>query len=134
MPYAAERREVQKHILHALDGLELVSQCSDSLDFAGKNDHFQAMMMVQMGMERRDDHSASIMLDIGQLVEQIAFMMVVDERDVSSDMFVLLPLMVLQGGSHQVFYSLGTGGIATFTDEPVKMFEKIPFQGDPEPH
>ena len=64
---------------------ELVRQVLDIARLAAQDHHFQARIVIKMGMERRDDHFVMLMLQIGELFGKESSVMIVDQSHCSHD-------------------------------------------------
>ena len=68
-------------MLNPLGADQAVGQFLYFFGFAAKHDHLETAFMIQVGMQRGDDHVMMLMLEVGELLGQEAGVMVVDESD-----------------------------------------------------
>ena len=52
--------------------------------------------MIQVDVLRRNDYFLEIMLDIGNLIKKLSFVVVVNKRDCSGNFLALKPLFLYQ--------------------------------------
>ena len=63
---------------------ERIGRLAHILGFSPQNDHFQAMMVIQVNMQCRNDALVVLMLEFGQFFAQHAHVVVVDDRNCSN--------------------------------------------------
>jgi len=109
---------------HSLCADEFVGQLLNLTRLAAQDHYLKACIVIEMGMERRDDHFVMFMLKVGQFFGEKPSVMVIDQRDGSHDRS--------PGGhdcrphkpiAYQIAERLGSVVVALFSDELVKAIE-----------
>ena len=59
-------------MLDALGADQAVGQFLHFFGFAAKDDHLETAFVIQVGMQRGDDHVMMLMLEVGELLGQEA--------------------------------------------------------------
>lgn len=112
---------------------ELVGELLDIVRATAQEHYFKTRVVVEMGMERRDNTFVVFMLKISELLGKKPSVVVIDQRYGSDD-------RSLRGHncgsnklvSDQVTKSLGSVVIALFSNELVKPIEQIRLQRHPD--
>jgi hypothetical protein len=84
--------DYQLAVFHSAQAQYSIGQVSYRAAAASHNNHFQAVVMVQMNVRRGEDLAARVVLCLHQLLRQIRAMMIVNDRQGSDDLSVLLDL------------------------------------------
>src|SRR5467141_3842227 len=74
--YSSRRTHYKPPVLHALCTDELVRQCLNVARLSAQHHDFEAVVMVEMGVDRGDDYFMMLVLDVCQLLRQQARVMV----------------------------------------------------------
>ena len=77
--------------------------------------------MVQMNVLSRDDYPLKIMLNISYFVKKLSFMMVINQRDRSGNIFIFPPFMFDQILADQITNGLRSIGISFVLYVSVKL-------------
>ena len=85
----------ESSVFHAFGGDERVSEFFHRGYATAHDDDFQAVVVIEMDVERGDDALAVIVLQIGERFLQMAFVMIENERDCARDFVVAVMLMML---------------------------------------
>ena len=109
---------------------------SDSLDFrnpTAHDEHFQAVVVVEVNMQRGDDGIAMVVLKVRERLLHVMGVMVVNQRHRARRFAVAGHLTMLdQVIANHVGDGQGTVVVPFFVDHLVELDEKILFQGNAE--
>ena len=82
-------------MLHPFGGDEFVGDLLDASGMAAHNQHLEAVVVVQVHMNRGDDQLRVVVLDVGQGGLDMLFVVVIDQRDGAGDFAGAIFLMML---------------------------------------
>jgi len=68
-------------VFHALGGNQCVGDSFDAVGPAADGEDFEAIMVIEMDVQRGDDEFAVVVLDVGEQLHQVRFVMVEHEGD-----------------------------------------------------
>lgn len=114
---------------HAAHGKHAVCDFADFVSAAFHDDDFKAVVVIEVNMRRGQDDCAAMMLNLGEFLREVGYMMVVDEGECAYDGLVGVDRLGEQGLTDEVADSFRTVAIASFADEAVKLFQQIVFEG-----
>jgi len=90
-------------VFDAARGDQFIGDGFDGLGFAAHGEDFQAVMVVQMDVQRGEDEVVVVVLDIGEGCLDVLFVVVIDQGDGAGDFAVAVVLPVLdQAGADEV--------------------------------
>ena len=75
-------------MLHAFGGNEFVGTLADGVGLAAHDQNFEAVVVVEMNMNGREDYVVVVVLDVRQCLLDVHFVVVIDERDSAGDVFI----------------------------------------------
>jgi hypothetical protein len=105
----------------------------DVLRLAAHREYLEAVMVVDVDMLRGYHQFLAVMLNIHELVHQIAFMMIVVHGDGPGDFVVAEPLLFNEVRPYQVPYGFRPVFIIPGFNVFVEIIDKLLFEGDAEP-
>ena len=109
---------------HALRADEFVSQLLNIARLAAQEHNFKARIVIQMGMQRRDDNFVMFMLQVGQFFGEKPRVMVIDQSHGCHDRSRRGPdCSPHKPVPDEVAEGLGSVVVAFFRDEFVKAIE-----------
>ena len=112
-------------MLNAPHGADGIVKFADLFGGPFGQDDLHAVIMVQMDMLGRDDDLMMMVLDLHQIVHQLALMMIIDEGDGACNDLILHPLFFDQGFPHEVSQCLRTVLIIPLRDEFIEFGQEI---------
>ena len=80
--------ERQAAVLHSLGADERVGNLLHGRGFAAHHQHFQAIVVIQVDVQRGKDRAVKVVLHVGEFLVEHADVVVVDERDRAHDVAV----------------------------------------------
>ena len=111
-----------------------ISQAPNLPAAAFQDDHFEAMVVVQMHMRSRENLAGRRMLGFNQLCREIGLVVVVHHGQRSHDHLVFFSRLFHQMFANKVPYGLRPVLISLAANGRVEPLEKIPFQGESGPN
>ncbi len=121
-------------MFHALGGDESVGEQADAMRFAAHHQNFEAIIMVEMNVERRNDQLGVVVLHIGEQRLQTRLMMVEKQGDGARDLPAHLLAMLDQLGTDDVGQALRTIRTAFFNHHHIQIARHIRGQRNTETH
>src|SRR5208337_266068 len=109
---------------------DAISQALNLPTSAFQDDHFEAMVVIQMHVRGRQNLACRLMLGLNQLGGEIRLVVVVNHGQRSHDHLVLLDRLFYQILANKVPYGLRPVLISPAVDGRVELLEKLPFQGE----
>jgi hypothetical protein len=94
--------------------------------------NFEAVVMIQMDVLGRNNYLLKIVLEIGNFVEQVFPMMVIDERYRPGYIIAFLPLFLYEFLPDEVPECLRPVRVVTLSDIAIKLIEKCLVEGNTE--
>jgi len=79
-----------------------------------------------------NDQIVGVVLEVGEAVDEVFLVMIVDEGDGAGDLAPLPPFLLDERTADEIAEGFGPAGVAAFGDERVKRAEEIPAERDPE--
>jgi hypothetical protein len=116
----------QLSVLDSLDADQFVGDPAHVAHLAANDEYFQAVVGVEMDVQRGDDLVVVGVLLLGKLVGEVADVVVVDERHrADSLLFLLLQLQLDLGCADQVPDRLGPVRVSFLLDQFVEVLEQL---------
>jgi hypothetical protein len=84
----------QLPVLYAFSADQLIGNSFDQWRLAPNDEHFEAIVVIQVDVQRRDDRFVMVVLEVGQGLLQSVFVMVIDQRDCAGDLVMAKLLLV----------------------------------------
>lgn len=98
-----------------------------------QDNHFQAEVMLEVGMERGNHHVGIVVLEFHQLIAKLWAVVIVDERKRARHVLLFgLPCPPRQCVADQLSNGLAPRGKLLLPAEAIKLFQEIVFQRDGE--
>src|SRR5208337_2526803 len=107
-----------------------ISQALDLPTAAFQDDHFEAMVVVQVHMRGCQSLACGLMLGLNQLGREIRLVVVVNHGQRSHDHLVFIGRLFHQMLANKVPYGLRPVLISLAVNGRVEPLEKLPFQGE----
>ena len=126
------RNDLDPAVLHAADGQDLVGQRRQPVGAAAQHDHLQTEIVRQVDVHRRADVVAEIVLERGQLLAQIARVVVVDQRQRPDRVDAVGDLGAPHLGAAEIAQQLRPGA-AALARQRVELAQQRPLHRDAEP-
>jgi cobalt/nickel transport system permease protein len=121
-------------MLHTFRADEDVGYLSHIAGLASHHQNFQAVVMIQMDVERGKNRAMKIVLDVGELVAQHPDVMVVHQRDGADYRAVgRFRLLANQFVAYQIPERLRPVGVSPFADQLVELTQKIGIDRNADP-
>ena len=112
-------------VFNALGGDQFVGDLLDGFGLAAHDEDFQAIMVVEMDVEGRDDYLMVVMLDVGESRLDVLLVMVVKERNGAGNFAGTVLLLVLdEGVAHLIGDSLRAILVSLLVHHAVKLAQK----------
>ena len=109
MPFSGKG---QLAVLDALDACQGVGEFLNVLGATPHDDHLEAVVVVEVNVQRRNDQVAVVMLHLGNFVGERARVMIVNHGDRGGHLRLgIAPLLLDQRLAHQIAYRFGAVGI-----------------------
>ena len=100
-------------VFDAFDGAEGVGEVADGAGGASEDDDFEAVVVVEVDVEGGDDEVAVFVLDVVDLVAELAGVVVVDHGEGGGDVLGgVAPFLGDEGFADEVAQGLGAVGVA----------------------
>ena len=118
------------------DSAKILKILLESLNVAGissQENRFDAMMVVEVKVLRPHDRGWGFMLHVQDLVNEVAFVMVVDEPDNSEDFPLSLEFFMRRLMTDHGPQSIRTAGISLPADEVIHQLQNIRLDRNTEP-
>src|ERR1039458_2621217 len=121
-------------VLDAFSGDEFVGNLLDGPGLAAHGQDFQAVVVVQVDVQRGNDDVMVVVLDVGERGLDVLLVVVVNQGDGACDVTVAVILVVFDKlVPDHVGHRQGAVIVALFTCHPVKLFGQLLRHGDSEP-
>lgn len=78
----------------AFGGEQSIGHLTNAVGSPAHGEDFETVVVIEVDMQRGDDQVAVVMLDVGEQVQQMRFVMVVDQCDGAGD-FVVAKLLLM---------------------------------------
>jgi hypothetical protein len=129
--FGAGSGPVSAAVFDAFGADEGIGQRFDFGDFAGGDDDFEAVVMVEVDVQSRENVVMVAVLKFRQLFLELADVVVVNERDGSDHLARgVFGSLADELGADEVAEGLGAVGVTAFGDEGVEFFEEGGIEGD----
>jgi len=116
---------VDRSLENPFNRAEGIGQPADFRGRSADGDDLQTMVVVEMNVLGGNDQIVGIVLDIGEAVDEVFLMMIVNEGDSAGDLAARTPLLLDERAADEVAEGFGPAGRAAFGDEGVKPVEEI---------
>ena len=120
-----------------LDAFETRQRSADVADLSGtplQQNDLKAIVMVEMHMGRRYDEFVMIVLETGQVVLQLALVVIVDERQhAGGSHFRITDAFLDEPGSDKVSNGFRPSAVTRMADISVEFGDEVLFDGNAEP-
>jgi len=105
-------------------GDDQVGKLAHAFDRSFQHDRLDALIVVKMGMHRRDSQLVMSMLNVGESLSQLSLMMVVDIRKIGDTGALRGSTLgtLLQMRTQNIAHRFAARGIAAFLDEGIEGF------------
>ncbi len=127
-----EGRRDELPVLDPLGGEQAVGRRLDEGRRAAQHDDLQAVVVIEVDVQGRDDVLAEVVLHVGELLGELADVMVIDQGQRGDREPVALEVGVDQVGAHEVAQRLGAVGVALGPDVLVEALQEVTIHRDPE--
>jgi hypothetical protein len=122
-------------VLHALGSNEFIRDAFDDGGLAPNGEYFQAVVVVQMDVERGDDDFVVVVLDVGEGGLDVLFVVVVKECDGAGNFLVAELLMMLdEVGADHVCDGKGAIVIAFLCHHAIELLRQTAWNRNAEAH
>lgn len=118
------------------DSTKILEVFLESFNFAGipfQENGFDAMMVVEVEVLRPHDRGWSFMLQVQDLVDQVALVVVIDKPDYAQDFSLPLKLFMCRLMPDHRPQGVGAAGIGPLPDEIIDQFQNIRLDRNAEP-
>ena len=116
----------------ALDADEGIRHLLDFGPFALHDQHFQAVVMVEMHVHARQYKFMKSVLDVDEFLRKRRHVMIVNERDRSHCLLVLIPLLPDQIVANQIAERLGSIRVLLPRNMPIEVIQEMMIEGNTE--
>jgi GTP-binding protein len=129
-------RDVGHHLepalFHPARREHLVGRALHDVGGPAHDDDLEAVIVVEVDVHGGTHRVPEAVLNLGELLREVAHVMVVDERERRDARLALAHLLLRHLGAHEIPQDLGAGRPSGL-DEGVELGEERVFHGDPEP-
>lgn len=118
-------RETQTAMLNPLEAGQGTANLPDLPHGAAQENHFQAVVVIQVDMCRRNDHFVVFVLEIGEMILQFPFVVVVHQRqDAVCLRTIILRPFIHKAGANEIPDRLRSIAITGPGDEAIEFLDE----------
>lgn len=120
-------------VFDAFGGQQGIGHLPDAVGASPHREHFEAVVMVEMHVQCRNDQVAMIMLNVGEQFQQVWLVVVVDQCDGTRNFAAAELLLILDElGAHHVGDRLGTVFVSFGADQLIEVAGEFLVERDAE--